>query len=77
MERKHCARGDYNNFGTVEDAKAACNSDVGCQAVYDNDCDYGKTGIHLCPSGTTYENSSKSCIYEKGNTWHFVAERRG
>ena len=67
--------GYYKYFGTVEDVKAACNSDVGCQAIYDDACD--NSGFHLCPIDTTYMASSQACIYEKGNIWYFVAERRG
>ena len=51
----------------IEEAKAVCNLDDGCKAVYDDLCDGGELEeIYLCRMGAVYEDSySYSCIYEK------------
>ena len=49
----------------VEEAKAVCNLDDGCKAVYDDLCDGGELEeIYLCRMGAVYEDGL-ACIYEK------------
>ena len=62
---KYCTR-QYNSYNTVAEAKEACNVDLGCEAIYDNNCDESPNDVYLCPIGTSYGVSSTSCIYEKG-----------
>ena len=59
----------------VTEAKAACNLDPNCQAVYYKDWYESANDIHLCRMGTSYEDSSASCFYEKGKIWYFLAKR--
>ena len=65
MELKHCWGDKYGNYDSVEDAKAACSLDPNCQSVYDRDCDDSTNDVYLCPLGSSYENSSSSCIYDR------------
>ena len=71
LPRKACYNNTYNRYDNLTEAKAACNLDYGCQAVYDSECNESSDDIYLCPIGTTYENRKSSCIYEKGKIWCF------
>ena len=64
---KHCEDDDYGSYSTVDQAKAACNSDSNCIGVYDFECNRNSP-ISLCPTGSDFEESSvsHSCIYQKG-----------
>ena len=69
MELKQCKSGKYNSYDNVAEGKMACSVDPQCQGVFDHTCDDGVTpGVFLCRTGTTYGESSDSCIYEKNKT---------
>ena len=66
LEKKHCNDDKYGIYSSVQDAMAVCSGDSNCISVYDGNCDESKDNVYLCPVGSSYANSAKSCIYEKG-----------
>jgi len=67
MFKKHCNKHKYSSFSSIVEAKNSCAHDSRCKGVYDNGCDVSDNSndIYLCLEGYEYENSKKSCVYDK------------
>ena len=65
VNNKKCYNEVYGDYGTLSEAKTACNADTNCAAVYDQGCD-GSHNYKLCPNGYSETTSTDgSCLYKK------------
>ena len=56
---------DFGQSRNIIDARHFCEGEIGCDKMYDEDCD----GIDYkaCAEGDDYVGELGSCVYTKGN----------
>ena len=66
VEKKECFRSKYGSYGTLDEAKHACDYDERCFAVYDYQCN-NEGRFSLCRKGYPVKYDYWSCIYRKSS----------
>ena len=65
LKWKSCASDAYGSYSSLDQARAACISDINCKGVHDSACD-GLGTLRLCPLAAALKESTTSCLYSQG-----------